>query len=311
MGQTDTAIVELLDQDLEDPAFDTEILAGQLAPSTMEIYRRTWNDYLDYCSWEETALQPSSLARWRTHLAENTSYAPSTINGRIYGVKRLMREAALQGYIKFELAAQFATISGVRARALRHRHRVHPGVRISPEDMRRICAAPDQSTLKGKRDAALLATLASSGVRISEIAALKTTDIYERNGGYLISVIGKTDLTPRLAPLSREAYNLLQKWLAARTVTSCYVFNGWLGKGTYMFPTPIFKTSVWKLVKHYARMCNLPDVKPHDFRRFVGTQLAARDLRQAQRALGHKDINTTARFYVLDELQTGLTDDLY
>ena len=44
-------------------------------------------------------------------------------------------------------------------------------------------------------------------------------------------------------------------------------------------------------------------VKPHAFRRFVGTELARCDLRQAQRALGHKRLETTVQHYVLDEMQ--------
>ncbi len=47
------------------------------------------------------------------------------------------------------------------------------------------------------------------------------------------------------------------------------------------------------------------------FRHFVGTQLAKRDIRKAQKALGHKRIDTTAQHYVLDELEEGLTADLY
>ena len=61
----------------------------------------------------------------------------------------------------------------------------------------------------------------------------------------------------------------------------------------------------------YADQVGLSHIKPHDFRRFVGTQLAKRDSRTAQKALGHKRINTTAQQYVLDELEEGLTDDLY
>jgi hypothetical protein len=45
--------------------------------------------------------------------------------------------------------------------------------------------------------------------------------------------------------------------------------------------------------------------------RFVGTQLAKRDIRRAQKALGHKGIDTMAWHYVLDELDEGLTGDLY
>ncbi len=68
---------------------------------------------------------------------------------------------------------------------------------------------------------------------------------------------------------------------------------------------------VWRIVQGYADQVGLSYIKPHDFRRFVGTQLARSDIRKAQQALGHKRIDTTARHYVLDELEPGLTDNLY
>jgi integrase len=49
-------------------------------------------------------------------------------------------------------------------------------------------------------------------------------------------------------------------------------------------------------------------IKFHDFRRFVGTQLAVQDIRKAQKALGHKRIDTIISHYVLDELELGPTD---
>lgn len=73
----------------------------------------------------------------------------------------------------------------------------------------------------------------------------------------------------------------------------------------------IHQVSAWELVKRYAGAVGLESVKPHDFRRFVGTNLAKTDARQAQKALGHKDINTTYKHYVLDELEVGLTDGLF
>jgi integrase/recombinase XerD len=69
--------------------------------------------------------------------------------------------------------------------------------------------------------------------------------------------------------------------------------------------------SAWRAVRKYALACGLPQIKPHDFRRFVGTELAKRNLRQAQRALGHQRLETTVAHYVLDELQPGLTEGLY
>ncbi len=69
--------------------------------------------------------------------------------------------------------------------------------------------------------------------------------------------------------------------------------------------------NVWCTVQGYADQIGLSHIKPHDFRRFVGTQLAKRDICKAQKALGHKRIDTTAQHYVLDELEEGLTHDLY
>jgi len=74
---------------------------------------------------------------------------------------------------------------------------------------------------------------------------------------------------------------------------------------------PLSVSSAWRVVRKYALQCGLPHVKPHDFRRFVGTELAKRDLRQAQKALGHQRLETTVQHYVLDELQPGLTEDLF
>jgi integrase len=64
-------------------------------------------------------------------------------------------------------------------------------------------------------------------------------------------------------------------------------------------------------VQRYAAQVGLGAVKPHDFRRFVGTELAKLNLHQAQRALGHQRLETTVAHYVLDELQPGLTEGLY
>jgi integrase len=69
--------------------------------------------------------------------------------------------------------------------------------------------------------------------------------------------------------------------------------------------------SIWRIVKGYADQCGIEHIKPHDFRRYVGTQLAKKNPRVAQKALGHKNINTTMDNYVLDELEVGVTDNLY
>lgn len=173
-----------------------------------------------------------------------------------------------------------------------------------------MCGAPNTATLAGARDAALLATLASSGVRVSELISLRVDGVLEKDDGYVIQVQDRRG-DSREAPLSPHAYALTMQWLKERPVASEYVFTSFEGRGERLTAKPLSAVGAWRVVQHYAEAVGLAHIKPHDFRRFVGTELARRDIRQAQKALGHKRIDTTARHYVLDELEPGLTDDLY
>ena len=238
----------------------------------------------------------------------------------ISACKRLIKEAAVQGYCSHEVASAFEQVQGVKVKALKERQKAHGRTLISPDQMRAICTAPDATTLAGKMHRALLATLAGSGCRISEVVSLTPEQIEygtDDNGhpGYFLWVRGKNETEAGKRPLSAEAHTLIQQWLTARSaagVHSAHIFTGFTGRGS-RGPrlTPICTVSAWEIVQRYSTAAGVPYVKPHDFRRFVGTRLAREDIRLAQKALGHKRIETTAAHYVLDDLPLGKTDSLY
>lgn len=304
------------------PAIDAQILAGQVAPSTIAMYNR---DFSAYKAWAATAgdwMESTTFARWRAALANETTMSPKTINRMLSAVKRIMSESAVQGYVARDVADSFGDVQGVKVKALKDRTKAHARTRISPADMRRICEAPDVNTLTGIRDHALLLTLASSGCRISEVVTLTTSQIHRKGKGWILTVIGKNQEEDREAPLSVEAYEAIRIWMMKRTAavavkgkaTNAWqpvIFTGFQGRSQRPLTTPLDPASAWKAVQKYADATGLVHVKPHDFRRFVGTQLAKDDIRKAQKALGHKSIETTARHYVLDELEPGLTDGLF
>lgn len=296
---------------MESIPFDATLLAGQLAPSSIAMYQRDFAAYATFAGSTTALLDAATLARWRTHLAQETAMSPNTINRMLSAVKRLLREAAAQGYIPHETAAAFDTVSGVKAAALKERIKEHARVRIEPTAMRMMCDTPTAERLIGLRDAALLSTLASSGLRVSEVAGLKRQQIRAKDNGYILLVRGKNDVEYREAPLSREAHGHITTWLAARPLASDFIFTAFDGRGERVTARPMSAVAVWRVVRKYADDAGLTDVKPHDFRRFVGTQLARTNLRMAQKALGHKRLETTARHYILDELEVGLTDGLY
>ena len=287
------------------------ILTGHLAPSSLVKYHQALRAYVAFCATPAQALQATSLARWRTHLAQHTRLSPATINWHLAAVKRLVKEAAAQGYVDVVTAAAFTTVTGVKPQALKDRLKATARTRITPGQMRRLCDAPDPQTLRGRRDRALLATLASSGCRVSEVVTLTASQLTPRAGRFVLQVLGKNQTAPREAPLSQEAYMLIEAWLARRPVPSEDLFTSFAGRGPRATAQPMSTAAVWQAVQQYAAAVSLAHVKPHDFRRFVGTELAKTDIRQAQKALGHARIETTAKHYVLDELAVGLTDGLY
>jgi integrase/recombinase XerD len=172
--------------------FDADLLAGQLADSSIAMYRRDFTAYVGYAASQALdPLQPATLARWRTTLAKDTQLSPNTINRMLSAVKRLMAQAAEQGYLDHEVAETFQDLKGVKRGALKTRLKADARIFIAPEDMRRLQQKPDVSTLRGLRDVALLATLASSGLRVSEVSSLTCKQIVRQGEEYVLLVRGK------------------------------------------------------------------------------------------------------------------------
>jgi integrase/recombinase XerD len=302
--------VELLGEIFPTP----QLLAGRLAASTVAKYTRDCLAYVTFCGSDSaTALQAATLRRWRTYLVEDTALSPHTINRLLAAVKRAVQEGAVQGQVARKMAEAFAQVEGVSVEALRHRLKAQARVRITPAQMRQLCEAPAAGTLLGRRDRALLHTLASSGCRLSEVVGLTPAQVTTRDGACFLQVLGKRQRQPREAPLSQEAAAAIHAWLAQRGAgrPDTPLFTRFAGGGWRPTTQPLSVSSAWRVVRKYALQCGLPHVKPHDFRRFVGTELAKRDLRQAQKALGHQRLETTVQHYVLDELQPGLTEHLF
>ncbi len=311
-SQRDAAVIDNAPQ----LPFDSSILAGQLAPSSLAMYTRDFSAYLSFAQNTEAALSATTFARWRTWLAQVTTLSPNTINRMLAATKRLMKEAAIQGYITHEQAKAFGHIEGVKVAALKTRLKVNARTRIEPEGMRAMTNAAETERMIGLRNAALLHTAATSALRVSELAMLKQEHVVRRLNGFVVRVMGKNEIAYTDTTLSPEAYAAIQLWLAARPIESEYIFTrfdgrGKGGQGTRASVQPLSRKSIWQIVKKHATKAGLDFVKTHDMRRFGGTQVAKNDLRKAQKLLRHKRIETTITGYVLDDLEIGMTDNLY
>lgn len=287
------------------------VLAGQLADSSIAMYRRDFNAYITFAqNNNHSPVDATTLMLWRDSLVRTSDMSPNTINRMLSSVKRVIYEASVRALLSKDIMRDFREVKGVTRKALKDRMKHTQSIPISREQMQTLCNLPDDSTLLGVRDKALLFTLATTGLRAGELASLLVSRVFKVDRGYIIQVMGKTDEEYRDITLPPVTYKLIQHWLAKRGVQSPYVFTGFNEYGRVPHDGKLSAKAIWDVVKQYAKQAGLDYISPHSFRRFVGTQLAKGDARIAQQVLGHKDINTTIKYYVLDKTPMGVTDDL-
>ena len=241
------------------------------------------------------ALEATSLARWRTHLAQHTTLSPHTINRQLAAVKRLVKEAAAQGYVDVATAAAFTNVSSVKPQALKHRLSTTARTRITPGQMRLLCDAPVPQTLRGRRDRALLATLASSGCRVSEVVARTATQIVARTGRFVVQVLGRPDDAARGAakPGSVHAHRSLAGAATGGQRRGVYEL---CGAGVRPTATAMSTAAVWQAVQQYAAAVRRPPLA----RRRSGSPGRRRGEKRAFKMLIRSQIVLTREYTSVD-----------
>ncbi len=164
-----------------------------------------------------------------------------------------------------------------------------------------LTAAPGRDGKKGIRDRALLELLYAAGLRVSEAANLKLTDLHLEAG--FLRCLGKGG-RERIVPVGRQALNWLERYLTE--VRPTLLRNGKTEmKQLFLnrFGQPLSRQSIWELIKAYALKAGLKKpVSPHTLRHSFATHLleAGADLRVVQELLGHATIATTQIYTHVD-----------
>ncbi len=171
---------------------------------------------------------------------------------------------------------------------------------LSFEEIEMLIAQSDQSTPEGTRNKAILETLYSCGLRVTELIELKLSCLYLDIG--FIRVIGKGD-KERLVPIGSDAIKFIKIYKenirSLQTIQSGYEDILFLNKRG----TGLSRVMIFYIIKALALKAGITkNISPHTFRHSFATHLVegGADLRAVQEMLGHESITTTEIYTHLD-----------
>jgi integrase/recombinase XerC len=171
---------------------------------------------------------------------------------------------------------------------------------LSTDEVGKLLVAPPAMTPMGLRDRAILETMYSAGLRVSECVGMNDADIDLTEGVVRIRGKGRRE---RLSPIGSFAAKALARWLkirnaggAKRTTAVRAAIQNAIPVFTNKFGTRLTTRSVHRLLLKYLKLTGL-DLRttPHTLRHSFATHLLDRgaDIRSVQELLGHKSLVTT------------------
>lgn len=171
---------------------------------------------------------------------------------------------------------------------------------LTVEEIDSIISSIDLSEREGQRNRAIIETLYSCGLRVSELCGLRISDIYRREE--FIRVVGK-GRKQRLVPISQRALRELDLWEESRAEIDIQP-----GQEDYEFLSfrrgkKLSRITVFYIVKVQAERAGITkEISPHTFRHSFATHLleGGANLRAIQEMLGHESIATTEIYTHLD-----------
>jgi integrase/recombinase XerC len=238
---------------------------------------RLKKDHTDPPDWTTRLLR--AFVAW----LHEQGYAKSTIARRLAAVRTFGKFLCRQG-----------VLGANPAQALRgpRQEKKLPHF-LTLADVRKLLAAPPDTDWAGRRDRAILETLYSSGVRVSELVGLDLADADLNDGVIVVRGKGKKE---RLALLGPEAVGAVTRWLPDRSALLSK--SGKEAAAVFLNKSGgrLTARSVGRMLTARLRQAGLdPRTSPHTLRHSFATHMldAGADIRGVQELLGHRSLTTT------------------
>lgn len=251
-----------------------------LSANTIVAYRRDLDQYLEFLEGVEP---DQDLVEGYLTMLRVREFASSTVGRKLAAIRGLHRFLVAEG-----LREEDPTL------LLESPRRPDPFPKaLSVDEAIRLVEIPDLSTVKGRRDSALLEFLYGTGARVSEAVGLDLgkVDLEDR----VVIVTGKGS-KQRLVPLGGKAVTAIARWLPDRM---SLVHRAQRGDPLFLNlrGRRLSRQGMFDVVKRNAEKAGIPEgkVSPHVLRHSAATHMveAGADLRTVQEMLGHATISTT------------------
>ena len=207
--------------------------------------------------------------------------------------------SGLKAFYKFLILEDVMTASPVELLESPKIARKLPDV-LTLDELENIFAAIDHSTNEGTRNRAILETLYSSGLRVSELTGLRISNVFWDIG--FLKITGKGD-KERFVPIGRTAQKHVKLYM--ETVRNHLTIKP--GNEDFVFlnrrGAQLSRVMIFTIIKQLVEQIGLKkNVSPHTFRHSFATHLVegGADLRAVQEMLGHESITTTEIYTHLD-----------
>ncbi len=275
------------DDPLIDRFIDALWLEDGLSANSLAAYRR---DLTLYAAWlqatHRVALAQTQEPHLNAYMAARADGKATSANRRLTVFKRFFRWA-----LREHLVSADPTL-----RLLAARQPLRVPKTLGEAQVDALLTAPDTGTPLGLRDRAMLELMYASGLRVSDLVALRSFHVGFNEG--VLRVLGKGS-KERLVPFGEQARDWLERYLrearpallGGRQSDALFVTSAGRTPGTAMS-----RVMFWNLVKRYARAAGVTaPLSPHTLRHAFATHLLnhGADLRAVQLLLGHADISTT------------------
>lgn len=266
-------------------------LEKSLSPNSVSAYLNDLQKLLDYLgdSKELISLTPADLECFFCQLRDLGIGARS--QARILsGIRSFYKFLIIEDYIQNDPTELIDS-----PRLGKHLPEV-----LSLKEIDAIINGIDLSVKEGQRNKAMLETLYSCGLRVSELVQLKLSNCYFREEYIMVEGKGSKQ---RLVPISGRAVHEIQLWLLDRNEMTVkkgsedYVFLNRFGAGLTRF-------MIFRIIKEQAALVGIQKViSPHTFRHSFATHLleGGANLRVIQQMLGHESIQTTEIYTHMDK----------